>query len=119
MPKVTGTEALIQASAKISDLTDRQVDVLSCLSTGLTNRQIAAHLGISEFTVKVHVGNALEALGLESRLQLGIAAYIHLTGCSCWSSARISGTADRHPGCARLHPGASHRRGSPAPSGET
>jgi DNA-binding NarL/FixJ family response regulator len=83
MPRPTGVEVLIRASTEMSGLTDRQRDVLRGLSMGLTNRQIAADLGISESTVKVHVGNALEALGLESRLQLGIAAYIHLAGCSC------------------------------------
>jgi DNA-binding NarL/FixJ family response regulator len=74
---------LTAAAPRISKLTERQLDVLECLGRGLSNRQISKLLAISEFTVKVHIGHIMTALGLESRLQIGIVAHRHLTGCSC------------------------------------
>ncbi|SDH73688.1 regulatory protein, luxR family [Sinosporangium album] len=93
MSETPETDAILLASTRIPDLRDREIDVLKHLLLGHSNRQIASRLGISEFTVKVHVGNALKKLDLESRLQLGIAAYIHLTGCKCLESRLLSSTA--------------------------
>ena len=77
------TSPLTTAAPRIPTLTARQLDVLTCLGRGLSNRQISKLLAISEFTVKVHIGHIMTALGLESRLQIGIVAHHHLTGCSC------------------------------------
>lgn len=74
---------LVEASDRVATLTARQLDVLGCLGSGLSNRQISSLLAISESTVKVHIGNIMTALGLDSRLQIGIVAHHHLTGCSC------------------------------------
>jgi DNA-binding NarL/FixJ family response regulator len=74
---------LVEASRRIATLTARQFQVLECLGRGLSNRQISSLLAISEYTVKVHIGNTMTALGLDSRLQIGIVAHHHLTGCSC------------------------------------
>ncbi|MBP2705866.1 helix-turn-helix transcriptional regulator [Microbispora sp. RL4-1S] len=71
------------ALTRVAELTARQLDVFECLGRGMSNRQIAAGLGISEYTVKVHIGKIIDVLGLDSRLQIGIVAYIHMTGCSC------------------------------------
>lgn len=46
-------------------LTDRQQDVLQWLAEGMTNHEIAAQLGISVHTVKLHV------FDLGQRLQIG------------------------------------------------
>jgi ATP/maltotriose-dependent transcriptional regulator MalT len=48
-------------------LTDREEEVLSLLRGGLSNRQIAHTLWISESTVKVHVRHIFEKLGVRSR----------------------------------------------------
>lgn len=48
-------------------LTDRQSDVLSHLCTGLSNKEIARNLGLSESTVKTHVSAILKGLGTNSR----------------------------------------------------
>ncbi len=48
--------------------------VLTMLSEGLLNKQIAYELSVSEATVKAHVSAILMKLGVESRTQAVIAA---------------------------------------------
>lgn len=52
-----------------SPLTDREVEVLSALADGLTNKAIAFDLRISEHTVKYHVGSILTKLDVSSRTE--------------------------------------------------
>ncbi|HBO37327.1 MAG TPA: two-component system response regulator NarL [Pasteurellaceae bacterium] len=52
----------------IYSLTDREMDVLRLIATGLSNKQIAAQLFISEETVKVHIRNLLRKLNVHSRV---------------------------------------------------
>ena len=51
----------------IEPLTSREQDVLEQMAAGLSNRQIADALGISEHTVKFHVSAILGKLGVSSR----------------------------------------------------
>ena len=53
-------------------ITDRQFDILSCISRGHSNKQIARELDLSENTVKLHVSAMLKSLGLSNRTQAGI-----------------------------------------------
>jgi two-component system, NarL family, response regulator LiaR len=55
-------------------LTDRESEVLRLLAGGLANKEIAAHLGIGDQTVKTHVGNILAKLGVRSRTQAALFA---------------------------------------------
>jgi DNA-binding NarL/FixJ family response regulator len=48
-------------------LTVRQTEILRLVASGLTNRDIAERLVLSEHTVKRHVANILSRLGLPSR----------------------------------------------------
>lgn len=48
-------------------LTDRELEVLPLIAEGLSNKEIAASLHISQNTVKTHVRHILEKLGLRSR----------------------------------------------------
>jgi two-component system nitrate/nitrite response regulator NarL len=53
--------------APAGGLTPREREVLSHLAEGLSNKAIAARLGISEHTAKFHVNAILSKLGAESR----------------------------------------------------
>ena len=48
-------------------LSTREVEVLRLVAKGLANKQIARTLGISEHTVKVHVGNVFRRIGVNDR----------------------------------------------------
>lgn len=50
-------------------LTPREIEVLRALADGLGNKDIAERLGISEHTVKFHVGSVMGKLGATSRTQ--------------------------------------------------
>ncbi|MFC4314082.1 response regulator [Steroidobacter flavus] len=52
-----------------ADLTERELQVLRSLAQGGSNAQIAAGLGISEKTVKVHLSNVMSKLQLSGRTQ--------------------------------------------------
>jgi len=52
----------------MDSLTDREMDVLRLIATGLSNKQIAGQLFISEETVKVHIRNLLRKLNVHSRV---------------------------------------------------
>ncbi|GIP31448.1 response regulator transcription factor [Paenibacillus sp. J2TS4] len=58
-------------------LTPREKEILAYISEGVTNRQIADKLVIAENTVKNHVKNVLEKLGLDNRVQLAAYAVSH------------------------------------------
>jgi len=51
-------------------LTHRQREIAALVARGLTNRQIATELSISEHTVANHIAKTLKKLGLSSRSQL-------------------------------------------------
>jgi len=53
----------------LATLTRRELEVLSDLSSGRTNKQIARDLGVSLNTVKFHVRNLFQKLGVNSRGQ--------------------------------------------------
>jgi len=59
------------------DLTKRELEVLGLIATGATNREIAEKLFVSEGTVKNHVSNILNRLGLRDRMQAAIFAIEH------------------------------------------
>jgi DNA-binding NarL/FixJ family response regulator len=52
-----------------SVLSDREIEVLGLVAAGLPNKGIARQLGISEHTVKFHVGTILGKLGAASRTE--------------------------------------------------
>ena len=57
------------APATVEHLTPREQEVLQLLAQGLSNKLIAARLGISDHTVKFHVNAILGKLGAQSRTE--------------------------------------------------
>lgn len=57
----------VETAVPDNDLTPRETEVLQLLAEGLTNRAIAARLGISEHTVKFHVNALMSKLHAQSR----------------------------------------------------
>jgi NarL family two-component system response regulator LiaR len=55
-------------------LTPREQEVLEALAQGMSNKEIAAALGIAEKTVKVHISHILAKLGVYDRTQAVLAA---------------------------------------------
>jgi DNA-binding NarL/FixJ family response regulator len=51
-------------------LARREVEVAQLVAEGLSNKQVAARLLISERTVATHVGHILDKLGFKSRAQI-------------------------------------------------
>jgi NarL family two-component system response regulator YdfI len=54
-------------SVEHEDLTDRELQVLTAVARGDRNKEIALELGISERTVKAHLTNVYNKLGVDSR----------------------------------------------------
>ncbi|MDO5054724.1 MAG: response regulator [Pasteurella oralis] len=65
------------ATDPMYSLTDREMDVLRLIATGLSNKQIAGQLFISEETVKVHIRNLLRKLNVHSRVAATVLYFEH------------------------------------------
>jgi two-component system nitrate/nitrite response regulator NarL len=55
-------------------LTAREREIVRCLARGLSNKEVAMQVGISESTVKHHLTSVYEKLGITSRLELVVRA---------------------------------------------
>jgi len=73
----TRTPAVAAAAAFPDGLTQREVEVLSEIAAGLSNREIADRLSISEATVKTHINNIFSKVGLRDRAQAVVYAMRH------------------------------------------
>ena len=66
-----------RAEPEPEELTEREREVLALLAEGRSNKEIAKALGVTERTVKGHVGNVLGKLGVVSRTQAAVYAMRH------------------------------------------
>jgi FixJ family two-component response regulator len=62
--------AVLQTRARFAALTLREQEVIGLVTAGLMNKQVAAELGVSEITVKVHRGNVMKKMGARSLADL-------------------------------------------------
>lgn len=65
--KYHSDNSVLNESEALSQLTARQRQVLGLVASGKTNKEIAKELGISPFTVRIHVSSLLKALGVPTR----------------------------------------------------
>ncbi|MET0481847.1 MAG: response regulator transcription factor [Aestuariivirgaceae bacterium] len=63
-------QANIDLKSRFSGLTKREREVMALVTAGLMNKQIAARIGLSEITVKVHRGNVVRKMGARSLAEL-------------------------------------------------
>jgi DNA-binding NarL/FixJ family response regulator len=66
MPPEIGARIGFRAA---TNLTPREMDVLSCVAKGMSNKEIGAELNLVEGTVKVHLTSILSKLGVADRTQ--------------------------------------------------
>jgi FixJ family two-component response regulator len=66
--------SIADIQARFSELTPREREVMSLAVTGRLNKQIAADIGVSENTVKIHRGNVLRKMGAASLVELALMA---------------------------------------------
>jgi DNA-binding NarL/FixJ family response regulator len=63
------------APPSLDELTPRELEVFRLLATGMSNREIAGELIVSETTIKTHVTRILLKLGVRDRVQAVVVAY--------------------------------------------
>jgi len=68
-PVLAGVLASSEAARRLPALTQREREVLRCLSDGLSNEEIGKQLFISPETVRTHVRKAMEKLDADTRTQ--------------------------------------------------
>jgi DNA-binding NarL/FixJ family response regulator len=69
-----------RAAAPVSELTDREAEVLTLVGRGLANKQIARALGIREGTVKAHLTSVFQRIGVHDRTSAALWARTNLPG---------------------------------------
>jgi len=66
----TGPDPGLNPEERLKDLTERERQVVAFAATGLTNKEIARHLGISHRTVEIHRGRAMRKMGARTPVDL-------------------------------------------------
>jgi len=66
-----------EAQKKKYGLTPRELEIVSAVVAGYANKEVAEHFKISEDTVKHHLSNIFDKLGVSTRLELALFAVNH------------------------------------------
>jgi DNA-binding NarL/FixJ family response regulator len=74
----------LSKTGKINGISGREQEIIACVSQGLSNKQIAGRLEVSENTVKAHLNTIFKKLNITSRIKLmTLAVQSPLAGVSC------------------------------------
>ncbi|MBV8423767.1 MAG: response regulator transcription factor [Candidatus Eremiobacteraeota bacterium] len=77
-PRVAGhmlrKQTLLPTRTAISDLSERETEIVRLIARGLSNKEIAHKLSVSEKTVKNHISRIFSKLGITARTQAAIHA---------------------------------------------
>jgi FixJ family two-component response regulator len=68
--RLDADRARLDLKGLFDSLTSREQEVMALVATGLMNKQIAAHIGLSEITVKIHRGHAMKKMRAKSLADL-------------------------------------------------
>jgi FixJ family two-component response regulator len=68
--KRSSSRSIAAVRSLFESLTAREQDVIKWVTAGLMNKQVAAEMGVSEITVKVHRGNVMRKMGAKSLADL-------------------------------------------------
>ena len=79
---VTALNALMKEAAAVPErktygLTPRELEVVTCIVEGCSNKDVAKQFAISEETVKRHLSNIFDKTGVSTRLELALFAIAH------------------------------------------
>ncbi|MBV9626127.1 MAG: response regulator transcription factor [Acidobacteria bacterium] len=96
--------ALTPAHGTLGNLSQREQDVVWCVADGLTNREIAAHLKLTEHTVKNYLSRVFEKTGVSSRVELALSA-------ATLKKPRVRETTEGEPGTRQVPPTSNVRTG--------
>lgn len=74
--------ARLAERAPRQELSAREIEILTLVVRGMSNKEMAAELGLAEGTVRIHLSNIFEKLGVHDRTQAAIMAvqrgFVHL-----------------------------------------
>ena len=63
-------QTVAELQSRIESLTSRELEVMTLVTLGRMNKQIAAEIGVSEITVKFHRHNVMKKMGAKSLPEL-------------------------------------------------
>jgi DNA-binding NarL/FixJ family response regulator len=70
MPPTVQSEFASQGNSSAKRLTARELEIVRFVAIGLRNAEVAERMSISESTVKTHLNNIFQKLGMRDRLEL-------------------------------------------------
>ena len=70
MPPTVQTEFARQESSSGKELTPRECEIIRYVASGMRNTEVGERLSITESTVKTHLNNIFQKLGVRDRLEL-------------------------------------------------
>lgn len=97
-------------------LSKREMDVVRSLAEGLTNREIAERLGLSQHTIKNYLFRVFDKLGVSSRLELLFMTLTQAGTLQAGSASEFEHNANGNGHHTRRRPAAASRRGQTKPS---